>query len=891
MAAKSSLLNGRKQWIVVLCLLVSSALLFFHQVLVPGEVMFSNDGPVGELMSACHQLPARFTGCWENLHGIGNREGAAIPNISFILQWLLQPVLFSKFYTPLALVILGMSAWAFFRELKFAAPACILGGLAAMLQSAFFSVACWGVAAHTLTIAMTFLALAALADTTTPRLWLRTALAGLCVGMGVAEGADVGALCSIFVVLYVIYQVTIAEGTRTKNVLLGAGRVGLMAVCAALLAACAVSELVSNDIKDIAGTKQDASTRAERWNWATQWSLPKREALGIMVPGLFGYRLETGDGSDYWGAIGRAAEWNDYFSKGALGTPPEKYLRSSGTGYYSGVLVIMLALWALLQSLRKDALFNSTQRKWIWFWSATAIVSLLLAFGRYAPFYRLVYALPYFSTIRNPIKYLYFLSMAFVVLFTFGVDGLWRGFVNKTAMEQKRTRPGRFENMWLIGSLVAIALACIAWVVYSSHREALEQYLEFVRFNGAVSRTIAAFSIRQVAFFLAFLVAAAVLVNLTLRRSFSNSSATVAAGIFGLFLIVDLGIANQPWIIFTDYADQNLTNPVLDLLREQPYEHRVGLVPVRGKTGQPTMADTAYRADWQLHQFPALGIQSVDVAQLPRMPQDMAAFKKEFDMSTDHLVRKWQLTNTRYLLGDAGVAAFLNNTLDPEQHRFRIVARYNFVPRPGVVTVSKIFDLTATSDRNGPFALIEFTGALPRTRLYSQWQTNADTSAALDQIASPAFDPEQSVLVTGDVPPPTSGAALNAGTVTIESYAPKRVELKADAAAPAILLLNDRFDPNWKVFVDGQRQPLLRCNYLMRGVYLPSGSHSVEFRFELPSIPLYVSLATLVAGMLLAAFTFVTSRPRETQKEDPKTPKSQRPSPKSNGATAAASRK
>lgn len=877
--------------LLVLGLFVATVLVFFYQVLAPGEVMFSNDGPVGELMSACHQLPSRFAGCWEDLHSIGYREGAAIPDISFILQWLLQPVLFSKFYAPLALVLLGLSAWTFFRELKLAPPACILGGLAAMLQMAFFSVACWGMAAHTLTIAMTFLALAALADTASPRRWLRTALAGLCVGMGVAEGADVGALCSIFVVLYVIYQVCVVEGPRAKNILIGAGRVGLMAVCAALLAACAVSELVNNDIKDIAGAKQDATTRAERWNWATQWSLPKREALGIIVPGLFGYRLESEDGADYWGAIGRAVEWSDFFSNGGQGTPPppEKYMRNSGTGYYSGVIVMMLALWAVVQSLRKDATLDSTQRKWIWFWTATVVVSLLLAFGRYAPFYRLIYALPYFSTIRNPIKYLYFLSLALVSLFAFGVDGLWRGYVNKTAADQKRSRPGRSENLWLVGSLVVLALTCIAWVVYGSHREALERYLEFVRVNANVAPAVAEFSIRKVGMFVVFLAAAVLLVNLTLRRKFNDSSATVAACIFGLFLILDLGVANRHWIVFTDYSDQNATNAVLNSLREKPYEHRVGLVPLE-MPGGPTVLDKAYRADWQLHQFPAYGIQSIDIAQLPRKPIDLAAFKKKFDTSTDHLARKWELTNTRYLLAGVDVLPFLNDTLDPVQHRFRIVTRFNFVPRPGVFTVRKVFDLTAVLDEKGPFALFEFTGAQPRARLYSQWQTNSDTSAVLDQIASPAFDPNQTVIVSGDVPAPASGASQDAGTVTFENYAPKRIELKADAAAPAILLLNDRFDPDWRVFVDGRPATLLRCNYLMRGVYLPAGSHTVEFRFGLPSLPLYVSLATLGAGILLAAFTFVTSRPRkiETPKE---TPKSQRTQPKRNGATADASRK
>jgi len=30
---------------------------------LPGNILFSNDGPLGRLMAQCHRLPARFTGC------------------------------------------------------------------------------------------------------------------------------------------------------------------------------------------------------------------------------------------------------------------------------------------------------------------------------------------------------------------------------------------------------------------------------------------------------------------------------------------------------------------------------------------------------------------------------------------------------------------------------------------------------------------------------------------------------------------------------------------------------------------------------------------------------------------------------------------------------------
>ena len=56
------------------------------------------------------------------------------------------------------------------------------------------------------------------------------------------------------------------------------------------------------------------------------------------------------------------------------------------------------------------------------------------------------------------------------------------------------------------------------------------------------------------------------------------------------------------------------------------------------------------------------------------------------------------------------------------------------------------------------------------------------------------------------------GLPYPAGTVEFASYSPKQIELSVKAAAPSVLLLNDKYDPDWKVSVNGQPAKLLRCN-------------------------------------------------------------------------------
>jgi uncharacterized membrane protein YfhO len=64
---------------------------------------------------------------------------------------------------------------------------------------------------------------------------------------------------------------------------------------------------------------------------------------------------------------------------------------------------------------------------------------------------------------------------------------------------------------------------------------------------------------------------------------------------------------------------------------------------------------------------------------------------------------------------------------------------------------------------------------------------------------------------------------------------------------PGVLILSDTYYPGWEVTVDGLPSQLLRANYALRGVYLPTGNHQVVFRFA----PRFLRLGLLSAGITL----------------------------------------
>jgi hypothetical protein len=180
------------------------------------------------------------------------------------------------------------------------------------------------------------------------------------------------------------------------------------------------------------------------------------------------------------------------------------------------------------------------------------------------------------------------------------------------------------------------------------------------------------------------------------------------------------------------------------------------------------------------------------------------------------------------------------------------VQRFDVLSKPGITQPTRLEELTAVANENGPYALFDFTGALPRAKLYASWQVNTNDQANLKTLADLNFDPEKTVLVsTPSRDLPDRATNQNSGTVAFKSYSPKQLVFDANDFAPSVLLLNDKYDPNWHVTVDGQPAELLRCNYIMRGVHLPAGPHEVVFQFILPNKPLYVTLAAIATGLFL----------------------------------------
>ena len=888
--------------------LIIVTLFLFWDSLDPALILFSNDGPLGSISTDAIEMPGTFSGYWHDLNWLGYEQPSASPGIYMALGLLLQKsVLYLKWCTPICLVILGLSAWFFFRTLAFRNIACTIGAVAAAFNMEVVSYACWGLPSRSLTFATSFLAGAFVLRALKSRPWPNLALAGICVGLGLMEGYDIGALFSLYIAAFVLFGFVIKRLESDKPVALGQAAahgfagVALVALVAGLAASQTMSTLVDTQLK---GTGSDPQTPAQRdtakerqWTFLTQWSLPKMETLRIVIPGLYGYRLDTPrpydgnklrslDGGNYWGSMGqdpvldRVAEVEEVIAAfgqrnvvpgelaKALNVSVQKATqlmtlvqnknqflqRHSGSGEYAGIIVVLLAVWALFFALQKRAnIYSPTERRMILFWTVLAVVSLLLAYGRHAVFYQLIHQLPFFNTMRNPIKFLHPMHLGLIVLCGYGIEGLLR------LAKREVAEPTRAARLWIRGTGIAAGLMLLGSLIFGASKKLLGINIASRGFDPAAAQAMASFSMIEIILSALLLGVGALLIAKVMRGNAADKWAVA----LGLLILIDLTRANSPWVQYDDYKHKyEGNNPLISTLAKSPHEGRVTISPLPSG-----LLNQLYRMEWLQHQFLYNNVQSLDLVQMPRMATDHEAFERRFtitgDTNTHYLAgRRWELTNTRWILGGTNDVAFFNRQFDPAKGRFTVASNFIVGLRPGTKNPNApgTEDFTTQFNSAGPYSLIRFDGALPRARLYSQWQVQTNDDTTLETLAKREFDPQATVIVNAPIAPSAAALGQADGEVITQSYRPKEIRLTAQATNDSVLLLNDHWSAHWHVTVDGQASELLRCNYVMRGVRLSPGRHEVVFRFQPPMTWLYVSLASLLGGFGLVGFIIVDER-------------------------------
>ena len=133
----------------------------------------------------------------------------------------------------------------------------------------------------------------------------------------------------------------------------------------------------------------------------------------------------------------------------------------------------------------------------------------------------------------------------------------------------------------------------------------------------------------------------------------------------------------------------------------------------------------------------------------------------------------------------------------------------------------------------------EDSTALPRAFLADDVRVVEDEDALVAALRDPAFDPRRTALLSA--PPPDgvtaaglSGAAPDSGAVSVElqRFVPDEIVWRVRSDRPRLLVASEVYYPaGWTATVGVEPVPILRTDFLLRGVPVPAGEHIVTLRY------------------------------------------------------------
>ena len=618
---------------------------------------------------------------------------------------------------------------------------------------------------------------------------------GGCIGLMFVQQPDVALFFALFAGAYFVFLLWNKQGfkpLRWFKVLVPAGVVAFIFAVGPLLGG--YEQYVKG-----AAQMQEGDPKA-KWNYVTQWSVPPDEVIDFIAPGYFGLRSNEPAGP-YWGRTGQSADWEK---------TKQGFRNFKLESTYIGFIPVAFALFALFACRR------SKHRAEILFWAGAALVALLLSFGRYFPLYALFFKLPAVNNIRNPNKFIQVFQVCLAILSAYGFDALWHSR-GKGGTGAEKGSPVRAFFWTLLGIVFVLGLGALVlalgqqsgisgFVADGWPRDAAEIMVK----NRAVALgyatgmafivlvVFALFTFRKfVAFFryrniigaLLVLVVAADVVKLSKHYVKEMPRSYIEANVLTGFLKANLG------------------------------EQRVALLSQDGVNNI-----------WITYLFPYNRIPTFNFTDMPRMANDYTEF---LSAGQRNPLNMWRFSSVKYLLAPAGMEPQLAPAGCRKVLNYALQGAGNG-------------EFKVVAYPNGPFAVYELQGSLPRFALFAGSEKVADEQV----LPSALTDLSKVYLPSDSTLPELTGKGLG-GQVEMISSRPGRVKLKVMASAPSILRVAEKYNPDWKAKVDGKAVIVERVDYLCQGVFIPAGEHEVALRYAPGRLYFYLQCSGMV--LLLGA--------------------------------------
>lgn len=885
---------------LLVCFTLLSAGTFLAVLSNPDAVLAFNDNNIEFALMPATQLPQAFLQTWFNQFFFGLNIGPYGLSITNIGELVFGPHEFRRLGQAFLLGLCGLAFyWALGQYFLHRIPCAIAAGIL-ILTGWCNTFALSGLAARPIALAFAALALGFLERGRQTRGWLCYAAAGGCLGLAIAEVPDVGAILAITsAVVFAWTHLVSGEGLRGGALALKSFTPKFavyVAVCA-LIGWQAITAVIGLQIK---GVTQGGTTESpeSRFAWATQWSVPPSETWNIVSGSYFGASMRS-ESHPYWGRLGRSEGWE---------TTRQGFRNFAMTGYHLGVVpcILLIALFIYWVRNKRNEGMSAEQktakevldaypiahpRAFTLMIFLGSVVALMLMWGKYFPLYRLLWSLPYMSTIRNPEKWNGPFLLFAILGIAFMLDLLWHQLSSRKDIAHLQTTdfgprvsdPGLLKTSLLWSSLGLAGISLLILIGTSGSKASFIDRLTAEGYGAgaglAYDNAIAAcLKVLVISGIFAGLVTwifrsrkpevknqkpegkgqhkakkgltqapdagqqAPGSTDLTVHRP--PSTIYLLLALLAILAFGDLFFTNQPYVVGHHYKQLLQPNPLTDYLDAHRTEGRIKLLPPQH----------GLLNNLRLTMLEIKGYDVYDPISISRMPADYEALFKSLEKNP---IRQWELGAVRFFLTLPGGCAQLNQ-LDGNRGRFSEKLSLGI----GVVNETYIPVAGAPADQQY-LRLVEFNGALPKNRLVSRVTTVPLTpegdEQALKRLSNPAFDPATEVVLHQEPPipllPPTE-----TNTLLTVSESPSEARLTANIQAATVLVRAIKYDPNWKVLIDNKPAPLLKANYLFQAVVIPRGAQSISFSYEPSTTALQSAITTRLILFFLVAVCLLQGR-------------------------------
>ncbi|MFM8771984.1 MAG: YfhO family protein [Candidatus Kapaibacterium sp.] len=140
---------------------------------------------------------------------------------------------------------------------------------------------------------------------------------------------------------------------------------------------------------------------------------------------------------------------------------------------------------------------------------------------------------------------------------------------------------------------------------------------------------------------------------------------------------------------------------------------------------------------------------------------------------------------------------------------------------------------------------------LPRAWFVDSVRVESDRRRLLESMRDGTFDARRTAYVEQTFNGMNGLSSDSTSTAQVTEKSNHKLGIKTTSSAPQLLVVSEVYYSEWKATIDGKPVETVKTNFLLRGVPVPAGSHTVEFRFESPSFEQGRTISLAANGLTL----------------------------------------